>query len=196
MRRQYIWNLRNPIIPDKMVALMRKKEVDTSLVGKLGRGARTGDICRSLGNQAKVPKCLQMTVIQATGQACVLVHESYGDRIYLVRSFCFHIGCLLVDYMQEKVRSSVFCGRTWILFSFFSFSALHLPGYVYLEVSKPLMSKQLFSGKLKYYIGNKHGFNRLSTLWILSCAGLESMLEIRVRKEGGTALMVLVKDIY
>ena len=37
--------------------------------------------------------------------------------------------------------------------------------YVYLEVSKPLMNKWLFNGKLKYYIGNKQGFNRLSTLW-------------------------------
>lgn len=56
-------------------------------------------------------------------------------------------------------------------------------GYVYLEVSKPLMNKWLFNGKLKCYIGNKQGFNRLSTFCgILLCAGLDSLPDIRIRE--------------
>lgn len=38
------------MVLDKIVALMGKKEVNTRLIGRLGRGAGTGDSCKSLGN--------------------------------------------------------------------------------------------------------------------------------------------------
>lgn len=48
------------MVLDKMVALMRKKEVKTRLIGKLGKGDGIGDSCKSFDNQAKMPCTLEI----------------------------------------------------------------------------------------------------------------------------------------